>query len=97
MACGDDGQVVGAAVAHAPFFVSKISFAESNCGLSAHMNREGDPQLSAKGPSPAGLHREALPLGEGSASCSDIQKPFTERIPALGEGPESCSDIQKPT
>jgi hypothetical protein len=28
---GRGGQVVGAAVAHAPFFVSKISFAESIC------------------------------------------------------------------
>jgi hypothetical protein len=41
-------------------FFSKINFAERNCGLSAHKHREGDPRLLAKGPSPAGLHREAF-------------------------------------
>jgi hypothetical protein len=50
--------VVGAEVALASFFLfSKISFAESNCDLSAHMHRA---RLSAKGHSPAGLHREAF-------------------------------------
>jgi hypothetical protein len=41
-------------------FFSKTTFAESNCGLSAHMHREGDPRLSTKGPLPAGLHRVAF-------------------------------------
>jgi hypothetical protein len=41
-------------------FFSKINFAERNCGLSAHKHREGDRRLLAKGPSPAGLHREAF-------------------------------------
>jgi hypothetical protein len=88
--------VVRAAVmAPAPFLFSKISFAENNCGLSAHMHREGYPRLSAKGAFPGrapprGLRREH-PLGEGSAVR--IQ-PFTERIPALGEGSQSGSECK---
>jgi hypothetical protein len=42
------------------FFISKNTFAESYCGLSAHIHREGDPRLSAKGPSPAAGRRERI-------------------------------------
>jgi hypothetical protein len=48
----------GGAVAPAAFFISKNTFTESYCRLSAHMHREGDPRLSAKGPSPAAFRRE---------------------------------------
>lgn len=51
---GRGGQVVGAAVAHAPFFCFKNKLRREV------MHRVGDPRLSAKGPSLAGLHQEAF-------------------------------------
>jgi hypothetical protein len=60
VACGGGVRWEPAAVAPAPFFISKNTFAESYCGLSAHMHREGDPRLSAKGPSPAAFRRKCF-------------------------------------
>jgi hypothetical protein len=53
-------RAVGAAAAPAPTFISKNNFAESHCGLSADIHREGNPRLSAKGPSPSASHRERI-------------------------------------
>jgi hypothetical protein len=73
------------------FSFSKTTFAESNCHLSAHIHREGDPQLSANGPSPAGLHRATF-----TETFTAVRKqPFAERMPVLNESAESCSESRR--
>jgi hypothetical protein len=75
VACGSDrvvacsgGQAVGPRWPPAPCFCfQKLSSPRAiRTDLSAHIHREGDPRLSTKGPSPAGVRRE--PFAESKLS-----------------------------